>query len=85
LHTSDGCRGCVNRDRRPGQAVKNNGEDNNPDAADGGQPHIEAADAAQHHLAETANGDHRGDHHHRQGQHQRLVNPGHDGRHRQRS
>ena len=33
-----------------GQAVKNDGEDHNPDAADGRQPHIETANAAQYHL-----------------------------------
>ena len=46
--------------------------------------HVQPADAAQHHLAQAADGDHRGNDDHRQRQHQRLVNAGHDGWHRQR-
>ena len=37
-----------------GEAVKNNREDHDPHSADGGETHIQAADAAQHHLAEAA-------------------------------
>ena len=36
------------------------------------------------HLTQPADGNHRGDDHHRKGQHQRLVNARHNGRHRQR-
>ncbi len=36
--TSDGCRDCVSRAQRLRQAVEDNGEDHNPDAANGASP-----------------------------------------------
>src|SRR5471032_2722317 len=66
------------------QAVEDNGEDNDTRTPYRRQTHIQTADAAQNHLTQTAHGDHRGDNHHRQRQHQRLVNTRHDGWHRQR-
>jgi len=67
-----------------GDPVERHRQQHDAQPADGGQAHVEAADAAQHHLTEAADGDHGGDHHHRQRQHQRLVDAGHDGRHGQR-
>ncbi len=39
--TSDGCRDYVSRAQRPASGDRDNGEDHNPDAANGGKPHIQ--------------------------------------------
>jgi hypothetical protein len=56
-----------------GDAVQRDGQQHNAQTTHGGQAHVEAANAAQHHLAQAAHGNHGGNHHHGQRQHQRLV------------
>ncbi len=41
------------------QAVEDNGEDHNPDAANGGKPHIQTTDTAKYHLTQPADGNHQ--------------------------
>ena len=67
-----------------GDAIEDDRQQDNTQPTDGSQPHVESADTAQHHLPQATNRDHRGDDHHRQRKHQRLVDPGHDRRQRQR-
>src|SRR5690625_2466200 len=67
-----------------GDAVEDDGDQHDADPADGSPADVEAAEAGVDREPEAAGADQRADHRHRERQHQGLVQPGHDGAHRQR-
>src|SRR5699024_9291530 len=65
-------------------AVEEDRNDDHCQAGSDGERDIELADAADDCATEAAGADHAGEDDHRQGEHDHLVDAGHDGGHRQR-
>src|SRR5690606_24835994 len=65
-------------------AIEDDGQNDDAEAAFEAEADLEALDTRQHRLAEAAGADHRGDDDHGQRQHDGLVHAGHDRGHGQR-
>src|SRR5882757_8258264 len=64
--------------------IEHNGQNDDADAGFQTLTDVEGLDSVEHPLTQAPRPDHGGNHHHRQGKHDGLVDAGHDARPRQR-